>query len=290
MEQQAVFHDIAGLMAMITRAGRESPTYQRIALYIEKNYLQIIFLTANELAVKMGVSQGSVSRFFMTLGYKGYNGFLRNLQEVVSQSLTGPQRLQLNNNAAVNPQHRRGILTQELRNMESLSEIAQGEAYEKMVAAIISSLPLYLVSARLSATLLPHLGYELNKMRANVHTVTPESPRWETLEVGRTDDCNVIVVSFPRYANSLIHFCQRMHRRHFPFLAVTDSRLSPIVPPAASTVLTPITTSSLFDVYSTPLMFFNILMQDAAKRMPDLQQRMAEIEAVEIENNVYFSR
>ena len=37
-------------------------------------------------------------------------------------------------------------------------------------------------------------------------------------------------------------------------------------------------------------MFFNILMQDAAKRMPDLQQRMAEIEAVEIENNVYFSR
>ena len=61
------------------------------------------------------------------------------------------------------------------------------------------------------------------------------------------------------------------------------------MPLADNVVLTPITTSSLFDIYSTPMLFFNLLLQDAARQMPGLQERIAAIEAVERENNVYFT-
>jgi DNA-binding MurR/RpiR family transcriptional regulator len=289
MVKQRSFNTIEELMTMITRAGRESPTYQRIALYIEKNYLQIIFLTANELADKMGVSQGSVSRFFMTLGYKGYNGFLRNLQAVVSQQLTAPQRLELSGQQQPVHRQQRQSLVREMRNLDALNAATQGESYERMVAAIASPQPLYLASARMSATLLPYLAYALHKMRDDVHVATPDTPQWERLELGQEQDGNVLIISFPRYATTLLRLCQQLHRRQVPFQAITDSRLSPIVPLADNVVLTPITTSSLFDIYSTPMLFFNLLLQDAARQMPGLEERIAAIEAVERENNVYFT-
>ena len=91
---QTEFSSIDELMAMLLKVSKESATYQKIALYIEKNYLRVIFMTASELAEQMKVSQGSVSRFFMAMGYQGYNGFLRNLQQIVTKQLTAPQRLQ----------------------------------------------------------------------------------------------------------------------------------------------------------------------------------------------------
>lgn len=59
----ASFQTFGELQSMLLTVAKHSPTYQKIALYIEKNYLQVIFMTASELADAMGVSQGSVSRF-----------------------------------------------------------------------------------------------------------------------------------------------------------------------------------------------------------------------------------
>ena len=85
MTQQNNFRDFDELETLLMRVAKESPTYQKIAIYIEKNALQVIFMTANELAEQLGISQGSVSRFFIALGYHGYNEFLRSLQRLVSQ-------------------------------------------------------------------------------------------------------------------------------------------------------------------------------------------------------------
>ena len=63
-----VFQSTKELQGMLLGISRQSPTYQKIAIYIEKNYMQIVFMTASELAEASRVSQGSVSRFFMHLG------------------------------------------------------------------------------------------------------------------------------------------------------------------------------------------------------------------------------
>ncbi len=287
--EQPSFHTIDELMMMILQVGKESPTFQRISLYIEKNYLKIIFMRADDLAEQMGVSQGSVSRFFTTLGYRGYNGFLRNLQAIVSQQLTAPQRLELGSPQGAARSQRKSIV-REVRNLEALDRVTRGEAYELMVAAIAAPAPLCLVSARMSATLLPYLSYTLQKMRNDVYVATPDTPQWERLELAQEPAGNVIIIAFPRYANELLHLCERLHRRRVPFQAVTDSRLSPIVPLADNVVLTPVTTSSPFDGYSAPMMLFNLLLQDAARQMPQLRARMEAIEAIERENHVYFAK
>ena len=285
---QKAFRSFEELETLFMHVAKESPTYQKIAIYIEKNYLRIIFMTANELAEKMGVSQGSVSRFFIALGYHGYNEFLRNLQRLVSKQLTAPQRLQYSKEHDLdNPL--RTILDVELGNMDELIQIMQGEDYDKMLQAILSDKPLILISARMSATILPYVSYILHKMRPDVSIALPDTPEWEALELLEPGQVNIIAVAFPRYPNVLIQKCSNLKQKGFAICALTDSKFSPIVNLASASVLVSVTTSSLFDIYSTPLAFFNLLLRDAAKQMPGLEARMEKIEEIERRDDVYFT-
>ena len=73
---------------------QESNTFHKLAIFIKENYLKIIFMTAEETATQAQLSQGSVSRFCIAMGYRGFNNFLRAIQKLVSEEMTAPQRLQ----------------------------------------------------------------------------------------------------------------------------------------------------------------------------------------------------
>lgn len=228
----------------------------------------------------------------MMLGYRGYNDFLRSLQRLVSKQLTGPERLQLGSTRKSNHEESpvRAILDVELGNLNGLENIMQGPAYEAMISMVTSPEHLVLISARMSATLLPYAAYILHKMRENVSVVVPGTSEWGTLELLDPAATNVIAVAFPRYPLMLIEKCQELKKRGIPLCALTDSRLSPVVGIASHTVCVPVTTASLFDIYSTPLAFLNLMLRDAAGRMPELEPRIEAIEAMERRDHVYFTK
>ncbi len=282
------FENTDELLQLLERIAKESPTFQRIALYIEKNYLKVVFLTASELAGQMGVSQGSVSRFFMTLGYHGYNDFLRNLQQVVSEQLTAPRRLAYSCEGG--HQKWNGMLDKEIQNILALEDILQEKASKKLLELLRSPTPLYLVSARMSATILPYIAYILKKMRENVFIATPGTMEWEQLELRQPADTNILVVSFPRYANELIRKGKELSQRGFSLHLVTDSRLSPLNRYADEAVFINVITSSLFDSYSAPLAYFNLLLRETAAGMPGIQERLEALEEIEERHHVYFTK
>ncbi|MDY2685967.1 MAG: MurR/RpiR family transcriptional regulator [Selenomonadaceae bacterium] len=280
------------LSLLLANAAKQSPTNQKIALYIEKNYLQIIFMTASELADDMGVSQGSVSRFFMMLGYHGYNEFLRNLQQVMLKKLTAPERLHYSSPKGHHHKGsaRRPILDSEIRNLDGLEKAFLGPAYQAMLSMVLSPKRLILISARMSATLLPYAAYILGKMRENVSTVLPATRDFETLELLSPEDVNILAVAFPRYSRTLIEKCRIIKEKGIPITGLTDSTFSPLVPVVDHAVCVPITTGALFDVYGTPLTFLNLMLQDAAAQMPQLKSRIDAIEDIEKRNMVYFTK
>lgn len=288
----AAFQKTEELQVMLMSIAKQSPTYQKIALYIEKNYLQIIFMTASELADAMGVSQGSVSRFFMMLGYRGYNEFLRNLQEVVSKQLTGPQRLSYTQAEGVRKKSDsavRHILDVELQNMDGLEAAMHGPAYEAMVEMVTRAPKLILLSAHMSATLLPYAEYILSRMREDIYTFQPGMKKWNTLELMEPERVRVIAIAFPRYANELIAKCRQLKALGIPILGLTDTKLSPLVSVVDQAVCVPVTSASLFDLYSTPVAFLNLMLRDAATRMPELAERVERIEDIEHREKTYFT-
>nr|WP_092072064.1 MurR/RpiR family transcriptional regulator [Dendrosporobacter quercicolus]NSL48682.1 MurR/RpiR family transcriptional regulator [Dendrosporobacter quercicolus DSM 1736]SDM36127.1 transcriptional regulator, RpiR family [Dendrosporobacter quercicolus] len=278
------------LINKMTCVAEESATYKKIAMYIERNYLQIIFMTAGELADKLDISQGSVSRFFIALGYRGYSDFLRNLQHLVSERLTAPQRIRYSKQHRQEDNPLRTIIDVEIANFDELMNIMHGASYDMLVDMMASKKQLVLISARMSATILPYIVYILNKMRPDVMQITPDLPGWESLELKNPEKTNIIAVMFPRYPNALVKKCMALKNRGFHLCGVTDSRFSPVTSCCDSTIFVPVTVSSVFDIYSTPIAFFNLAMRDAAKKMPWLDQRMKFIEKIECENDVYYQK
>ncbi len=281
--------ELKKIMQKMIEISSESPTYEKLAHYIEKNYMQILFMTAGELATEANISQGSVSRFCSALGYRGFTDFLRNLQKFVSEEITAPQRLQYisqnkNNNKISN------ILTMEHKNIDELEAIVCQPAYGQLIQKIVSAREIVLVSARMSATLLPYTCYILNKIRNNVRQVTPDTPLWDTLHLCDPQTTLIFTISFPRYPTVLVNKLQELKDDGFSIAAITDSIVSPIAYIADPIINVPITISSIFDIYSTPMIFLNLLLRDVAKEIDDLDQRLSKIEKIESLNNIYYRK
>ena len=285
MQKAAETEPIQFLITKLSAAAKESATYEKLAYYIEKNYMRVIFMTAVDVALEAKVSQGRVSRFCMALGYNGYNEFQRELQKSVGEKMTGPQRL---NYVSKDRQSAVGdILSSEVNNLVELEASIGGPAYEALVDMVANARDLILLSSRMSATLLPYMQYILNKLRNNVYTVTPETPAWNTLEYRDPKDTGIVLPIFPRYPDALLKKARELKDSGFQIIAVTDSQLSPICQIADATNVVPITVASLFDIYSTPMVFMNLVFRDAAKKIPDVNARLEQIELQEKSSGVY---
>lgn len=68
---------------------------KKLSDYIKNNYDKAVFLTAEKLGEVVGVSESTVVRFAMHLGYKGYPEFQASLNEMVKNRLNSIQRMEV---------------------------------------------------------------------------------------------------------------------------------------------------------------------------------------------------
>lgn len=285
MKELTEIKKLEDLWEKIALVSQGSPTYEKLAQYLEKNYMQVIFMTASEVAEKAAISQGSVSRFCIRLGYKGYNDFLHNLQHFARKEITAPQRLQYTSNSDENIAN---ILKMEHENTDQLAGILHQSDYQKLVERLVSAEQVLLISARMSATLLSYTSYILNKIRNNVEQVTPQSPEWDTIDLLDPNKIQILAMVFPRYPNALLEKLNELDQKGFQIAAITDSITSPVFSLADPVLSVPITTSSIFDIYSTPILFLNLLLRDVARETKGLDKRLQEIEQMDKDHKTYY--
>lgn len=279
--------DMEGLVNRMLVVSADSTVYKKIAAYIEQYYMQIIFMTAGELALQLSVSQGSVSKFCIALGYRGYADFLRNLQKFVGKEITAPERYHY---TSVSTHHTDDVIEREIENLRTLKEITAGVDYHKLVDTIVNAEEIVLLSARMSATLLPYMRYTLDKLRDNVRLVTPDGNDWDYFQVKyKKERVRVIAMGLPRYPRVLVEKVKELRKDGYKIDVITDSRFSPLCKYADTKVFIPTTVASVFDLYSTPMAFINLLITDVSKQLPEMEERLAKIEQIDNQQKIYFS-
>ena len=279
--------DMEGLVNRMLVVSADSTVYKKIAAYIEQYYMQIIFMTAGELALQLSVSQGSVSKFCIALGYRGYADFLRNLQKFVGKEITAPERYHY---TSVSTHHTDDVIEREIENLRTLKEITAGADYHKLVDTIVNAEEIVLLSARMSATLLPYMRYTLDKLRDNVRLVTPDGNDWDYFQVKyKKERVRVIAIGLPRYPRVLVEKVKELRKDGYKIDVITDSRFSPLCKYADTKVFIPTTVASVFDLYSTPMAFINLLITDVSKQLPEMEERLAKIEQIDNQQKIYFS-
>lgn len=142
--------------------GRLSPTQRRVARYVADHPREAPFLSSVELASRAGVSQPTVTRLAVALGYGGYGEFQKDLRRVV---LGAAEEAEGNKfQAAVDG---------EISNLRALRRSLEDEG---MVAGLgrelASSVPLVVVGLRASAPLAWYFSYFAEKLHPDVRAIT----------------------------------------------------------------------------------------------------------------------
>lgn len=280
------------LSALQERAPAFSKGQRRIAAFIIESYDRAAFMTANKLGKTVGVSESTVVRFAVELGYDGYPSMQKAMQEMVVNRLTSVQRIEVAHDRIANQDIVSMVVQADMDKLHKISETVDRGEFQKAVNAILGARSIYVLGVRSAATLANFLGYYLNYMFPNVHIVTASgaSEMFEQI-VGVGSEDAVIAFSFPRYSTTTAKGAQYCRSTGATVIGVTDNRLSPLGQNCDHVLLTKSDMISLVDSLVAPLSVTNALIVAlAAKREKELAKTFNELERIWEEYNVYEKR
>lgn len=281
---------------ILARMESLSPTFskgqKRIAAFITESYDKAAFMTANKLGKAVGVSESTVVRFAMELGYDGYPTMQKVLQEMVMNHLTTSQRMDVASERINRRDVVISVLQSDLDKLRQTADQLDRDAFQKSVDAILRAKSIYVIGVRSSAALARFAGYYLNYMFDNVHLITDSggSEMLEQLVNIKAEDV-VLAISFPRYSTATIRGVQYCHQVGATIVGLTNSSLSPLAQFCDCLLVAKSDMVSLVDSLVAPLSVLNaLLIALAAGREDVIKKNFDTLERVWDTYHVYEKR
>ncbi len=263
-----------------------------IAKFITESYDKAAFLTASKLGKTVGVSESTVVRFAVELGYDGYPSMQKAMREMVLNRLTSVQRIEVANDRIGDQDVVSMVLHSDMEKLRQTGEILDRDAFRASVNALLNAKRIYIVGVRSAAPLANFLGYYLGYMFNNVHIVTASgsSEMFEKI-VGITAEDAVVAFSFPRYSTATLRAAGYCRSVGATVVGVTDNKQSPLAQSSDHVLLAKSDMVSLVDTLVAPLSVANALIVAlAAKRERELAKTFNTLERVWEEYHVYEKR
>ena len=269
------------------------PTFSKgqklISVYILDNYDKAAYMTAARLGAIVKVSESTVVRFAIELGFEGYPEFQHSLQEIVRTKLTSFQRIEVTNNLIGDGDVLTKVLLADSDKIKHTLDEIDRDAFEKAVDSIVGAKTISVLGARSSSSLAGFLSHSLGMIFDNVRFVqtTSGSEMFEQiLNIGKGDV--MIAISFPRYSKKIINAVDYAKHRGANIIAITDSAASPIAPQANQILLARSDMASFVDSLVAPLSIINaIVVAVSRKKQDELTARLRRLEEIWDEYEVY---
>lgn len=260
-----------------------------IAKYITEAYDKAAFMTASKLGKKVGVSESTVVRFAVELGYDGYPSMQKAIQEMVLNRLTSVQRIEVANDRMEGQDVISTVLRSDAEKLRQTEELLDRQEFAKAVQAILDTDRVYILGVRSAAPLAQFLGYYLNYMSTNIHVVTTsgEGEMFEKIVAIKPEDV-VVAISFPRYSSATVKAARYCRNAGATVIGLTDSRLSPLGQNADFVLEAKSDMVSLVDSLVAPMSVINaLIVAIAAKREQRLSKIFTSLEQIWDEYHVY---
>ena len=265
---------------------------RRIAQYIIDEYDKAAFMTAAKLGKTVGVSESTVVRFAVSLGFDGYPSMQKAMQEMVLTRLTSVQRLEAASDRIGDKDIVSMVLQSDAEKLRRTDETLNREDFRKAVDAIVDAKRVYIMGVRSTAPLANFLGYYLRYLSDDVYIVTA-SGAGEMFEhiAGVNANDAVIAFSFPRYSTTTVKGAQYCASAGATVIGLTDSTLSPLAQVCDHVLLAKSDMVSLVDTLVAPLSVVNaLIVAVSARREAELSRRLASLENIWETYHVYEKR
>ena len=262
-----------------------------IAAYITDYYDKAVFLTAAKLGEEVGVSEFTVVRFAMQLGYKGYPQFQQALAELVRVKLDSVQQMENVYGRISQSEILTTVLTSDAKRIQETLEMIDEHAFDMAVDAMLKAKHIYVIGIRSCAPLAEFLVFYLNMMFDNVrlvHTNSSSELFEQMMYIGRDDV--IIGISFPRYSMRVLKAMEFANNRNARVITLTDSVHSPMNLYSSCNLVAQSDMSSIVDSLAAPLSVINaLIMAICMKRQKKVVRNLEMIEQLWEEYQVYSS-
>lgn len=258
-----------------------------ISDYVIKNYDKAAFMTAAKLGKTVGVSESTVSRYAMQLGYDGYPELQKAFQRLVKNKLTTVQRMELSSEQT-NSDILKNVLKTDISNIRATLDEIDDNAFDKIVEKICSARNIYLLGLRSAATTIQFMGYYLNFILPNVHVVTSGvSDIVEQISHIKEGDV-LVTLSFPRYARRTVDGVEYAKKRGASVAVITDNEDSPLVPYADWVLYARSDMTSFVDSLVAPMSLVNaILIAVSVTKKQESVNNFSNLESIWRDYGVY---
>jgi DNA-binding MurR/RpiR family transcriptional regulator len=291
------------------QGARLTPTQRRIAHSLIQHAPSAAYLSAAEVAALAGVSQPSVTRFAMALGYAGYPALRRQLRTVVDVGAATKKANQEADNAdqravnagkanqrADNGDQRAGNAMQravkaEAEHLERLADqLHDLNGVDKAAELLVASRPLPVLGLRAAAPLAGYFGYFAAKVHPDVRVLDAGGTHLlDKLDQARAAGAGaMLAIVLPRYPRETFEAIREAKAGGMSVVALTDSAVSPAAEYADVVLPAAVGTQLVFDLHTGPMAMAMVLLQAMCDARPEpVQRRLEEFEATAARRHIF---
>ena len=262
---------------------------KRIANYIEASYDKAAFMTASKLGKMVSVSESTVVRFAVDLGFDGYPSMQKALQEMVRNKLTSVQRIEVANDRFGNQDVVSMVLHSDLESIRMTNEAVNRAVLERAVDAIVQAKNIYIVGVRSSAAIALFMSFYFRNIFDNVKLINSSATSEmieQMLHVSKGDV--VIGISLPRYSARTVKMMEFARNSGAKVIVITDSDDAPAAKNADHTLVAKSDMVSVVDSLVAPMSLVNALIVSICRRKePEMSRIFENLERIWEEYEVY---
>ncbi|MFF7730724.1 MurR/RpiR family transcriptional regulator [Streptomyces sp. NPDC008001] len=254
---------------------RLTPTQRRIAHCMVRRAADAPFLSSVELAELAGVSQPSVTRFAVALGFDGYPALRRHLRDVVP-SADAPAE-----GEGAHNEYQQAVQV-EIDNLRHLASVLADPAPVTRAGRLLAaSRPLLVLGLRAATAQAAGFAYFARKVHPDVRLLDEGG----TLLTDRIDAAvragasTLLCFALPRHPREVVEALQYARAEGLTVVTVADSTFAPVARHSDLLLPAAVGTGLAFDTACAPMLLGRMLLEAMCDALPDAQARLEEFDA-----------
>ena len=239
---------------------------RRVAQFLLEHTQDAAFMTVGDMAGRIGVSPGTVSRVAQAMGFRGFPDIQERIRQVILSNIAPAARMEMANVGALDWGKSMKLEMENLRNTLSRNPVKN---LDSAVAFLAEAPVVHVMGTRSSYALAHFLAFNLGQVRDHVCQVEPKPGQFaEAVRLFRAEDL-FIAVGLPRYQRDTVLLTEAARERGCRVLAVTDSIFSPLAKLSDLALLTPCDSLSFFNSYVAAFALVDGLLTHVALRLKE---------------------
>jgi DNA-binding MurR/RpiR family transcriptional regulator len=277
----AAQHGEAARLMRMFDGHRLTPTQRRIAHCLVRRAADAPFLSSVEVAELAGVSQPSVTRFAVALGFDGYPALRRHLREVAP----APREAE-----AVTDNEYQQAVRAEIDNLRQLAALlADPEPVTQAGRLLARSQPLPVLGLRAAGPQARGFAYFAAKVHPDVRLLDEGG----TLLADRIDAAAraganaLLCFALPRHPREVVEALEYAKGAGLTVVTVADSSFAPVAKHSDLLLPAAVGTGLVFDTACAPMMLGRVLLEAMCDELPDAQAWLEEFDVRAAERGLF---